>query len=35
MVYKAVDSPVEILRQQLGHFERKGFSVLEWGGSRG
>ena len=35
MVYKAVESPVEILPQQLGHFERKGFSVLEWGGSRG
>lgn len=34
MVYKAVESSVEILPQQLGHFERKGFSVLEWGGSR-
>lgn len=35
MVYRASDEFVELQPQQLGSFERKGFSVLEWGGSRG
>ena len=34
MVYKAIDVPVAITEQQLPAFERNGFSVLEWGGSR-
>ena len=34
MVYKAVDSMIDIQEQQLPIFNRTGFSVLEWGGSR-
>ncbi len=33
MVFKPLEKPVEIKEQKLEHFERKGFSVVEWGGS--
>lgn len=33
MVYKALDNEVDVAPQQLETFERKGFSVVEWGGS--
>ena len=33
MVFKPLEKPVEIKEQKLEHFERKGFSVIEWGGS--
>ena len=33
MAYKPLDSQVEIEPQQLSTFERKGFTVVEWGGS--
>jgi len=34
MVYKAIDKPIDIKAQQLEPFERNGFTVVEWGGSR-
>lgn len=33
MVFKPLKKPVEIPEQNLKTFERKGFSVIEWGGS--
>ncbi len=33
MVFKPLEKPVEIEKQKLKRFERKGFSVVEWGGS--
>ena len=30
---KKIDSPIEIKEQKLEHVERKGFTVVEWGGS--
>ena len=30
---KKLDSPIEIKEQKLEHVERKGFTVVEWGGS--
>ena len=33
MVYKPLESAVEIEPQELPTFERKGFAVVEWGGS--
>ncbi len=33
MVFKPLKKPVEIEKQKLEHFERKGFSVIEWGGT--
>lgn len=33
MVYKALDAPVDIPAQTLKPFERKGFAVIEWGGT--
>lgn len=33
MVYKALDAPVNIPEQALKPFERKGFAVIEWGGT--
>ena len=30
---KKIDSPIEIKEQKLEHIERKGFTVVEWGGS--
>ena len=35
MVYRALNEPVEIKEQKLTPFERKGFTVVEWGGTRG
>jgi hypothetical protein len=29
---KAVDAPVKVTEQRLPHFERKGFTAIEWGG---
>lgn len=34
MVYKPLDKPIEIKEQELKEFERKGFSVIEWGGTK-
>ncbi len=33
MVFKTLDAPVEIPEQTLKPFERKGFTVVEWGGT--
>ncbi|MFO0704314.1 MAG: hypothetical protein U0525_06405 [Patescibacteria group bacterium] len=33
MVYKSVDKPISIKEQNFEKFDRKGFSVVEWGGS--
>jgi len=33
MVWKALDEPVEIEQQVLPAFERKGFTLVEWGGT--
>ena len=33
MVYKPLSNPINIPEQTLQTFERKGFSVVEWGGS--
>ena len=33
MVYRPLDEPVEIQAQEIRPFERKGFTVVEWGGS--
>lgn len=33
MVFKALDAPVDIPGQVLTPFERKGFTVVEWGGT--
>ncbi len=32
MVFTPLDSPIDIKEQKLSTFERKGFSVIEWGG---
>ncbi len=34
MVYKKLDQPVRVKPQVLESFERRGFTVVEWGGSR-
>ena len=34
MVYKALQTPVELPEQALRPFRRRGFTVVEWGGSR-
>lgn len=34
MVYKKLNQPIKIKPQTLKPFERKGFTVVEWGGSR-
>lgn len=34
MVYKAIPAPIEIPEQVLSSFARRGFTVVEWGGSR-
>ena len=31
MVYKSLEKPIEIEEQEIKFFERKGFSVVEWG----
>lgn len=33
MVFKPLDKPVDVEVQELKPFERKGFTVIEWGGS--
>jgi len=33
MLFTPVDSPVNVSKQKLIPFERKGFTVIEWGGS--
>lgn len=33
MAWKAIDAPIEIEPQELAAPERKGFTVVEWGGS--
>ena len=33
MAYKAVDRPVEIKAPEVKGFERRGFTVVEWGGA--
>ena len=33
LTIKKIDSPIEIKEQKLQHHERKGFTVVEWGGS--
>lgn len=33
MVFKKLDNPISVEPQQIKSFERKGFSVVEWGGS--
>ncbi|MBR3759812.1 MAG: hypothetical protein IKK47_02300 [Ruminococcus sp.] len=33
MTYIPLEAPVDIEPQQLETFERKGFTVVEWGGS--
>ena len=30
---KKIDAPMEIKEQKLEHNERKGYTVVEWGGS--
>ena len=33
MVYTALDHPIEIEEPEIENFERKGFTVIEWGGA--
>ncbi len=33
MAYKAVDGPVDVKTPEIKGFERKGFTVVEWGGA--
>lgn len=32
MVYQPLDAPISVEEQELRSFERRGFSVIEWGG---
>ncbi|EWM55184.1 hypothetical protein RF007C_05775, partial [Ruminococcus flavefaciens 007c] len=34
MAYVTLDNAIDIELQQLNTFERKGFTVVEWGGSK-
>lgn len=34
MAYKALDRYIEIEPQTFEKFERKGFTVVEWGGAK-
>ncbi|MDD2871295.1 MAG: hypothetical protein PHS49_04860 [Candidatus Gracilibacteria bacterium] len=34
MVFKAIDKPINISPQTFDKFERKGFTVVEWGGTQ-
>ena len=34
MVYKPLETPVSLPEQKLERFERKGFAVVEWGGTK-
>lgn len=33
MIYKSLNNPIDIKAQEIKQFERKGFTVIEWGGS--
>ena len=33
MAYKAVDGPIDVKAPEIKSFERKGFTVVEWGGA--
>lgn len=33
MAYKEIDEPIDIEPQEFKYFERKGFTVVEWGGA--
>lgn len=33
MIFKPLDTPINITEQKLTKFQRKGFTVVEWGGS--
>ncbi|GAA0765468.1 hypothetical protein GCM10008908_02070 [Clostridium subterminale] len=33
MLFKSLDKPIEIEEQEIKSFERKGFTVVEWGGT--
>ena len=33
MAFKALDKYIEVPEQDLKTFERKGFTVVEWGGA--
>jgi hypothetical protein len=33
MVFKPLNAPVDVATQEFQHFERKGFTVVEWGGT--
>jgi len=34
MVYKPLEKPIKIEEQEIKPFERKGFTVIEWGGTK-
>ena len=34
MVYKPLEQPIDIEEQKIKPFERKGFTVVEWGGTK-
>ena len=34
MVYKPLEKPIKIEEQEIKPFERKGFTVIEWGGAK-
>ncbi|MEG2851747.1 MAG: hypothetical protein RR879_02705, partial [Hydrogenoanaerobacterium sp.] len=34
MVYKPINVPANLIEQKLKPFTRKGFTVVEWGGTR-
>jgi hypothetical protein len=34
MVYKPLEKPIKIEEQKIRPFERKGFTVIEWGGTK-
>ena len=33
MIFKAINAPIEVPPQELTHVERRGFTVVEWGGT--
>ena len=33
MIFKGLDNPIDIEQQKLETPERKGFTVVEWGGT--
>ncbi|MBQ2795415.1 MAG: hypothetical protein IJM98_01770 [Oscillospiraceae bacterium] len=34
MMWKALENPVDIEPQEIKGFERKGFTLVEWGGTK-